>query len=99
MATLETHRSGCGATDSISFLPTLLGNPRGTKATQYLYLKYPEKRRATGGAHGRVEGVRLNVQQRQRSPRMLFNIKKDIGETTDLAAAHPEIVKRFGEHR
>lgn len=98
MATLaELTGQDAGATDGISFLPTLLGNPQGQKQREYLYFEYPEKGGQLAVRMGEWKGVRLNVRQRPASPWMLFNIKKDIGETTDLAAAHPEIVKRFDD--
>ena len=76
--------------DSISFLPTLSGQ---TKQQQhpYLYFEFYEQ--------GGRQAVRFGNWKAIREPMMtgnvqLFDLAKDLGEATDLAAQHPDIVKQ-----
>ncbi|MBS0631598.1 MAG: arylsulfatase [Verrucomicrobia bacterium] len=80
--------------DSLSIVPELLG--RGAQASHpYLYWEFYE-----GGfsqavvLEGRWKGLRL---KQLSAPIQLFDLSKDIGEQTDLAAAHPELVARMAE--
>ena len=75
--------------DSISFLPTLLRK----KQTQhdYLYWEFYEQ--------GTRQAVRFGQWKAIREPMLtgkvrLYDLKADIGEQHDLAAAQPELVKR-----
>ncbi len=98
MATLaELTGQNAGSTDGISFLPTLLGKPQMQKMHEYLYFEYPEKGGQLAVRMGEWKGVRLNVKQNPTNPWMLFNIKNDRNETTDLAASHPELLKIFDD--
>ena len=79
--------------DGISFAPTLLG--RGEQKTHaYLYWEFP--------AYGGQQAVRLGdwkgVRQKLfRGPikTELYDLKADPGETNDVAAQHPDVVKRI----
>ncbi len=80
--------------DSLSLVPTLLG--RGEQAKhEYLYWEFYE-----GGVSqavligGRWKGIRLKTQT---APIVLYDLAADIGEQTDVAAKHPEIVARVAE--
>jgi arylsulfatase A-like enzyme len=80
------------ARDSFSLVPTLIG--RGTQAThEYLYWEFYE-----GGfsqavlLEGRWKGIRLKSPS---APIQLFDLSADIGETTDLAARQPDLVRRM----
>ena len=42
-------------------------------------------------------GVRQHVRQKPNGPIQLFNLKTDLGETTDRAAAHPDVVRRMAD--
>lgn len=79
------------ALDSISLVPALLG--RGTQAKhEYLYWEFHE-----GGVSqavlldGRWKGIRENNIM---APIRLHDLATDLAEQTDIAANHPEIVKR-----
>lgn len=92
--------------DSISFLPTLLGrnphigrSPRVSKGEastaqqqhKYLYFEFYEQ--------GGRQSVRFGNWKAIREPMItgkvqLFDLAKDLGETNDLAAQHPDIVKQ-----
>ena len=77
--------------DSISFLPAMLGQATKQKTHEYLYWEFHE-----GGFKQAVrmadwKAVRLGVGK----PLELFNLKSDLGEQTDVASQHPEIVARM----
>ncbi len=79
--------------DSLSLVPTLLGRD-GQAVHEYLYWEFYE-----GGAsqavllHGRWKGLRLS----DGDDVILYDLQNDIGETTDVAPAHPELVARIRE--
>ena len=83
--------------DGISFLPTLLGNDKKQGKHDFLYWEFHETNqigiRSGDWKMVVVKGV----------PR-LYNLAEDIGETTDVAAEHPEVVASlvdiiYNEHR
>ncbi len=78
-------------TQSISFLPTLLGEQEKQEEHDYLYWEFYEQ--------GSRQAVRFGDWKAIREPMItgevsLFDLSKDIGESTDLAEQHPEVVKR-----
>ena len=81
-------------TDGISFLPALLGRP-DQKEHEYLYWEYHSQGGRQAVRMGDWKGVRYNVRNSPDGPVALFNLKTDIGEKRDVAADHPEIVKRI----
>ncbi|WP_207534547.1 arylsulfatase [Desertivirga arenae] len=98
MATLgELTGQDPGNTDGVSFLPTLLGKNEKQQAHQYLYFEYPEKGGQIAVRMGDWKGVRLDLANNSNSPWMLFNLKTDRNETSDVAAQHPEITARLSE--
>jgi len=77
--------------DSISFLPTLLGKSRDQKQHEYLYWEFYEQ--------GGRQAVRFGNWKAIRQPIFtgkveLYDLSKDLGETTDVADAHPDIVAK-----
>ncbi len=79
--------------DGLSFLPTLLGDEANQEQHPYLYWEFYEQ----GGKQGVVQGdwklVKLNLRDPNQEVSIeLFNLREDIGETTNLAAKHPEKV-------
>lgn len=81
-------------TDSISLMPTLLG--RGEQLQHpHLYWEFYE-----GGVSqavliaGRWKGIRM---QRTSAPIQLFDLSTDIGEKQNVAAQHPDIIRRMAE--
>jgi hypothetical protein len=46
---------------------------------------------------GDWKALRLNVQRNPNPPTQLFDLKEDIGETTNVAAKHPEVVEKMRE--
>lgn len=79
------------AADSISLTPTLLG--RGEQAKHpYLYWEFYEGGVSQAVLLGeRWKGIRLKSQA---APIALYDLTADIGEQTDVAAQHPDVVAR-----
>lgn len=82
-------------TDGISFLPELLGQTNRQQKHPYLYFEYPEKGGQIAIRMGDWKGVKTDLRKNPANPWQLFNLKTDRGETTDLAAKHPDIVKKL----
>lgn len=79
-------------TDSISFAPTITGEPESQKAHRYLYWEFYEQ--------GGKQAIRAENWKAIRMPWMtgntqLFDLSKDIGETKNIAAENPQIVERM----
>ncbi len=85
-------------TDGISFLPTLLGHAESQKQHDYFYWELSQLQ---GGFQeirmGDWKAERLNVSRPGESTIELYNLKTDIAETNNVAAEHPEIVKKIEE--
>lgn len=85
--------------DGVSFAPALLGS--GEQAEhEFLYWEFP----AYGGQQvvrmGDWKGVRRNMLKDDNPDPLkieLYNLAEDVGETTDVAAEHPEVVERIRE--
>lgn len=81
-------------TDGISIVPTLLGRG-GQRRHDSLYWE----NHARGGLQavrvGRWKGLRHDVTKRPDAPIELYDLDNDIIESTNLAAAHPDVVKRI----
>ena len=83
--------------DGISLAPTLLGDSQPERP--FLYREFP----AYGGQQmvriGDWKGIRQNLLPKgPTKPNLaieLYNIKNDIGETTNVASQHPEIVAQI----
>jgi len=92
MATLA-ELAGAGIpsrTDGISVLPTLLGRPDRQPTREYLYWEYQQgKQQAV--RMGRWKALRIGG---TREPIEPYDLSTDIGESRNLADAHPEIVQR-----
>lgn len=81
-------------TDGLSFLPTLLGEEQQEQHS-YLYWDYGHTREQYGQAArlGNWKGIRLGLS----SPLEVYNLAEDPGESQNLAAEHPELVRQFEE--
>lgn len=77
-------------TDGLSFLPTLRGHPDKQKKHDFLYWEFYERGAAQAVRMGRWKGV---LKPFGSTRLQLYDLDKDIGETTNVADAHPEIVK------
>ncbi len=78
--------------DSISFAPTITGHPSKQEAHRYLYWEFYEQGGKQAVRAGRWKAVRSPWQT---GPTELFDLTEDIGEASDVAADHPDIVAQF----
>lgn len=80
--------------DGVSILPTLTGRTAEQKPHEHLYWET-----VAGGNQavrmGPWKGIRLGVSKNANAPVQLFNLEKDIAETTNVAAGHPDIVAKI----
>lgn len=81
--------------DGISFLPELLGNGDKQPQHEYLYWEFHERGGRIAIRKGDWKGVRYEVLKNPNSPLELYNLKNDIGETTNLSTQHPAIVEEM----
>lgn len=79
--------------DGMSFLPELLGKPQ--QEHKYLYFEFPEKSGQVAVRMGKWKGVRSNLKNNPNAPWEIYDLEKDIAETTDVSAQHPELIKQF----
>lgn len=80
--------------DGVSFLPTLLGEDQ--KEHEYLYWEFPSYGGQMAVRMGNWKAMRLNMQEEE-SEWQLFDLSSDLLETNDLAADHPEIIRKVEE--
>jgi arylsulfatase A-like enzyme len=79
--------------DGISILPAMLGQPQ-TNRHEFLYWEFHE-----GGFKQAVRmGDWKTVRFGSDGPLQLYNLKGDIGEKTDVAESHPEIVAKIEDY-
>ena len=93
------------STDGISYLPTLLGEPDKQAKHDYLFWESTEGETSLGVRFGQWKLVRYRAKkqrgnsktasQRTKPDWRLYDLDHDLGEETDLAAEHPEIVSRI----
>lgn len=78
-------------TDGISFLPTLLGQGKQV-SHEFLYWEFYERGGKQAVRMNDWKGVRLDVLSNPKAPVELYNLSEDLGEESDVAANHPEVV-------
>ncbi len=74
-------------TDGLSLVPTLLGNARKQEQHEFLYWEFHERGSAQAVRFGRWKAICLPSGNLE-----LYDLANDLGETTDVAAGHPEEV-------
>lgn len=78
--------------DSLSFVPTLKGEPARQERHGALYWEFSEKEPMQAALFdGRWKAHRTGS---ARAPIVLYDLEADIGETTDIAADRPDLVAR-----
>jgi len=82
--------------DGLSYLPTLLGEPEKQKEHDCLYWEFYEQGGKRAVRQGRWKAVQLDVIKHPDGPIELYDLAEDLGEERDVAAEHPEIVRRMG---
>lgn len=80
-------------TDGLSLLPTLTGKGR-QRRHEFLFWDFNGYGGQQAVRMGDWKGLRRNL-HRGNTQLELYNLRADIGETKDLAAKHPDIVKRI----
>lgn len=79
--------------DSISFVPTLLGQPQAQKSHEYLYWEFHEGGFTQATLYqGRWKGIRTGKAD---APITLYDLQQDPGETTDVANQQPELTRQL----
>lgn len=82
-------------TDGLSFLPTLIGKPAKQEKHPFLYFEFGETGGSVAVRMGDWKGVRVNLKKNPKTPWQVYNLRSDLGETTDVATKHPDLVKKF----
>ena len=83
-----------GDTDGISIVPTLLG--QGTQRPHAaLYWEFHSQGSSQAVRMGRWKGIRLNAAKQPDGPIELYDLDRDPAETTNAAAANPDVVRRI----
>jgi arylsulfatase A-like enzyme len=77
--------------DGQSIVPVLLGKQQ--KPHEYFYWEFHERGFDQAARTGNWKGVRKGL----KSPIELYDLSKDISERNDLAAQHPEVVRKIEE--
>jgi arylsulfatase A-like enzyme len=81
--------------DGLSFAPILRGRTDAARRHEFLYWEFHEGQATSQAVRmGDWKAVRLAPNQ----PVQLYQLSKDPGEATNVAAAHPEIVARIEAH-
>jgi arylsulfatase A len=81
-------------TDGISIAPTLLG--RGNQRRhEALYWEFHSQGGSQAVRMGRWKGIRNNATKQPDAPIELYDLERDPGESTSMAAANPDIVRRI----
>jgi arylsulfatase A len=80
-------------TDGISYLPVLLGEAQ--KPHDYLYWESPLNNICIAIRMENWKAVKLNYKEDSDSPFELYDLSGDIGETSNLASDHPEILEKM----
>lgn len=81
-------------TDGISFLPTLLGKD-SQPVHDHLYWEFSGRGGKQAVRKGNWKAVRLNIRKDPDAPVELYDLSKDPGETSNVAARHPDLVKEM----
>jgi arylsulfatase A len=82
------------ATDGVSIAPTLLGRD-GQRQHEALYWEFHSKGSAQAVRMGRWKGVRSKVKGNPSAPIELYDLSTDPTESSNIASAHPDIVRRI----
>ena len=81
--------------DGISILPTLSGDTMHQRQHDYLYWEFHENGGRQAIRWGKWKGVRLNVHDTADAPLELYDLSQDLAEKNNVAAQHPDIVKKI----
>jgi uncharacterized sulfatase len=80
--------------DSLSFAPTLLGRSKQQRRHAYLYWEFYEQGSRQAVRFGNWKAIREPMLT---GPMQLYDLSKDVGETNNVAAAHPDLTAKAAE--
>jgi uncharacterized sulfatase len=78
--------------DSLSLVPTLTGNSERQQEHEFLYWEFYERGGKQAVRQGKWKAVRMPIATGETQ---LFDLDADLGEAHDVAAEHPDVVKRL----
>ncbi len=82
--------------DSISLVPTLIGQTAEQQSHEFLYWEFHEGGFKQAALYqGRWKGIRTGSPD---APVVLYDQQTDVAEKTNVAAEHPEIAARIGDY-
>ncbi len=81
-------------TDGVSIVPALTGRGR-QREHDALYWEYHSQGGSQAVRMGRWKGVRLNASKQPGGPVELYDLQADPGEQSNVASAHPDVVRRI----
>jgi arylsulfatase A-like enzyme len=90
--------------DGISVLPTLLGDKTANQSPRTFYWEHLTFNRQTSQLRTdtMIQAVRMGdwkaVRTKPTAPLELYDLGRDIGETTNVATAHPDVVSKIEAH-
>jgi arylsulfatase A-like enzyme len=89
----EIAGAACPASlDSVSFLPSIMGDNARQAKHPYLYWEFYERGSKQAVRVGPWKGVILPLGSQTVE---LYDLRTDLGETTDVASRHPDVVKQI----
>jgi len=83
------------AIDGVSILPTLSGDAAHQWQHDYLYWEFHENGGRQAVRWGKWKGVRLNVHASPDAALELYDLSQDVAEKNNVAAQHPDVVKKI----
>ncbi|WP_068471683.1 arylsulfatase [Saccharicrinis aurantiacus] len=83
--------------DGISFLPTLLGNTDQQKKHDHMYWELNVAGGRVAARWNNWKGVVYKVEKAKNPTFELYDLSTDLGETNNVAANHPDVVKHLKE--
>ncbi|RPD99972.1 N-acetylgalactosamine-6-sulfatase [Aureibaculum marinum] len=81
------------SSDGISYLPTLIADNKAQKKHDYLYWEFDTNLKRRAARKGSYKLITITDKKTDSTTIELFNIDKDITESKNIAADHPDIVK------
>ena len=84
--------------DGVSIVPTLVGSAEAQPTHDYLYWEFYERGGRRAVRFGQWKAIQQNLNNDPNSPVELYHLPSDIGEETDVAAKHPDLVKQAKQY-
>lgn len=92
-----TYAPAVAYTDGVSLLPTLTGS-KGQQQHPYLYWEFHEDGGRQAVRQGKWKAVRQHAMHHPNAPIELYDLSTDPSESDNIAAAHPDIVRRMEKY-